>query len=153
MRVISSLERLEIEADCQRVIYLAGAFVDGGDYGAFSGLFTAQGQLERPDGSVLSGQAEILAAYQGRPPHRMTLHVISNTRFAGVSENTCHATSLVTVWASDHRTETGPLGRAVEQPLVLGAFDDRFSHTPDGWRIERRQARFLMQAGGAVPKS
>ena len=153
MRVISSVERLETEADCQRLIFLAGAFVDGGDYAAFSGLFTAQGQLERPDGSVLSGQTEILAAYQNRPQNRMTLHVISNTRFSEVSENACQAISLVTLWSSDRRAETGSLGRALEQPLVLGEFDDRFSHTCDGWRIERRRARFLMQAGVAASKN
>lgn len=152
MRSISALKRLETEAACQRLIYLAGAFVDDTDYLSFCALFTTDGRLERPDGSVLSGRPEILAAYQSRPLHRQTVHVISNTRFAEVLENTCEATSLVTLWATDRTTEAGPFGRAAEPPLVLGVFEDKFSQTLDGWRIASRRARFLMHAGGAAPK-
>ncbi len=146
MEVISASRVLEIEAGCLRVIHAAAAFIDGNDFDAFCGLFVPEGLLQRPDGSVLKGRDAILAAYKARPAWRMSLHVISNTRFSDVSENGCRATSLVTLWASDSRTDAGPQGRAVAQPLVLGEFDDSF--VPDGsdWRIARRNARFLMHS-------
>ncbi len=137
---------LAVEAACRRLIHDAAAYVDGNDYAAFSGLFTADGVLVRPDGSLLNGPQAILAAYQGRPAHRMSLHVISNTRFSDVSENGCRAISLVTLWASDSRFESGSLGRAVEQPLVLGEFDDSCVCNGGIWQFARRSARFLMHA-------
>ena len=143
---MSALEALQIESACQRLIYRAAACIDANEFSAFCELFTSDGILERPDGSVLNGPSAILAAYQARPVHRMSLHVISNTRFTDVSENVCRATSLVTLWASDSRNESGPHGRAVEQALVLGEFDDSFSLVDGVWRIARRRARFLMHA-------
>lgn len=137
---------LAVEATCRRLIHDAAAYIDSNDYAAFSGLFTAGGVLVRPDGSILNGPQAILAAYQGRPAHRMSLHVISNTRFSDVSENGCRAISLVTLWAADSRAESGSLGRAVEQPLVLGEFDDSFVRDGGAWRFARRSARFLMHA-------
>ncbi|MES2912820.1 MAG: nuclear transport factor 2 family protein [Pseudomonadota bacterium] len=143
---VSASRVLEIEAACRRVIYAAAAFVDGNDFASFSGLFVAGGTLQRPDGSVLTGQGAILAAYQARPAWRMSLHVISNTRFSDVSENGCRATSLVTLWASDNRSDSGPQGRAVVQPLVLGEFDDSFVLDNGAWRFASRRAAFLMHA-------
>lgn len=137
---------LETEAACQRVIYAAAAFIDGNDFASFAGLFVEGGTLQRPDGSVLKGRDAILAAYQARPASRMSLHVISNTRFSDVSENGCRATSLVTLWASDSRSEAGPQGRAVVQPLVLGEFDDSFVLDGGVWRFASRKAAFLMHA-------
>ncbi|MES2415193.1 MAG: nuclear transport factor 2 family protein [Pseudomonadota bacterium] len=140
------MKRLEVEAACQQVMYNAAAFVDANNYEAFCGMFMPQGTLQRPDGSVLNGREAILAAYRSRPVHRMSLHVISNTRFGDVSENGCRATSLVTLWAADSRTEAGPQGRAVEQSLVLGEFEDSFALDGSDWRIASRKARFLMHA-------
>ena len=146
MHVTNASRLLEIEAACQSVIYSAAAFVDGNDFASFCGLFVEGGVLQRPDGSVLKGRDAILAAYEGRPAYRMSLHVISNTRFSDVSENECRATSLVTLWASDSRSDIGPQGRAVVQPLVLGEFDDSFVLDGGVWRFASRKAAFLMHA-------
>jgi hypothetical protein len=143
---VSATRVLEIEAACQRVIYAAAAFIDGNDFASFSGLFVEGGSLQRPDGSILTGRDAILAAYMARPVWRMSLHVISNTRFSDVSENGCRATSLVTLWASDSRSEAGPQGRPVVQPLVLGEFDDSFVLDGGVWRFASRKAAFLMHA-------
>lgn len=150
MQVLQASRVLEIEAACQRVIYAAAAFIDSNDFTSFAGLFVEGGSLQRPDGSVLAGQAAILAAYQARPAWRMSLHVISNTRFSDVSENGCRATSLVTLWASDNRSDSGPQGRAVVQPLVLGEFDDSFVLDDGVWRFASRKAAFLMHASESV---
>ncbi len=143
------LKQLEVETACQRVIHDAAAFVDGNDFSAFCGLFTEDGQLQRPDGSILKGREAILAAYKARPAQRMSLHVISNTRFRDVTENDCRATSLVTLWASDSSLEAGPQGRAAVQPLVLGGFDDNFVLDGGVWRLASRKATFFMH----VPKT
>lgn len=143
-RVLDAAELPASESACQRLIHCAAAHVDAGDYAAFCGLFTSDGVLERPDGSILRGPSDILAAYQRRPAHRQTLHVISNTRFVDVSENGARGISLVTLWACDRKTESGSLGRSVEQALVLGEFDDLFCRVGAEWRIAQRRARFLM---------
>lgn len=148
MQALSFEEQARIEGACQRLIYLAAARVDAGDYAAFCGLFTADGLLVRPDGSSLRGPDAILAAYRARPAHRMTRHVVSNTFFFDVSAQSCRATSLVTLWGCDSRTVCGPSGYPVEQPLILGEFDDSFHREEAGWRIATRRARFLMHTPG-----
>lgn len=135
---------LEIEDRCKRLVAHAAAFSDAGDHVAFADLFCADGVLVRPDGSALNGPAAIRAAYLQRPAHRMTRHVISGTLFSDVSATDCRAISLVTLWACDNRVPASPLGRPLSQPLVLGEFEDWFRFGKQGWRIARREARFLI---------
>jgi len=144
MMDLALAQRLEIEDGCTRLVARAAALSDAGDHVAFSDLFCADGVLVRPDGSALNGPAAILAAYLQRPAHRMTRHVISGTLFSEVSATDCRAISLVTLWACDNRVPAGPLGRPLSQPLVLGEFEDWFRFDNEGWRIARREARFLI---------
>ena len=146
MRVmqVTDLQRQVIEDDCRRLVARAAAFSDANDHSAFASLFDLDGVLVRPDGTSLAGPAAILAAYQSRPAHRLTRHVLSGTLFSEVSAADCRATSQVTLWVCDNRVPAGALGRPLSQPLVLGEFDDWFRLGKQGWRIARREARFLI---------
>ena len=141
---MTSEEISRVEEACSRLVYQAAAHADAGDYPAFAGVFTPDGELVRPDGTSLQGPVAIVASYSQRPAHRQTRHVISRPVFSKISSIECHATSLVTLWACDNRAAAGPLGRPVLQPLVLGEFEDWFHFEDSGWRISRRAARFLM---------
>jgi len=141
---LTSEEISRVEDACSRLVYQAAAHADAGDYPAFAGLFTPDGELVRPDGTSFHGPAAIVASYSQRPVHRQTRHVISRPVFSKVSPAECHAISLVTLWACDNRVTAVPLGRPVLQPLVLGEFEDWFHVGDAGWRISRRAARFLM---------
>jgi len=134
----------QMEEACSRLVYQAAAHADGGDYLAFAGLFTPDGELVRPDGTSLRGHAVISASYSQRPVHRQTRHVLSRPLFSKVSSTECQATTLVTLWACDNRVAAASLGRPVSQPLVLGEFEDWFRFEHSRWRISRRVARFLM---------
>ncbi len=146
MMQMTDSRRLVIENDCRHLIARAAAFSDANDHTAFAGLFDLDGVLVRPDGTSLAGPAAILAAYQSRPAHRVTRHVLSGTFFSDLSEAECRATSQVTLWVCDSRVPAGPLGRPLSQPLVLGEFDDWLRVGKQGWRIARREARFLIHA-------
>ena len=146
MMDLAPTQCLEIEGECRRLVARAAVLSDAGDHAAFADLFCTDGVLVRPDGSALNGPAAILTAYQSRPAHRVTRHVISGTLFSEVSATNCRAISLVTLWACDNRVPAGPLGRPLSQPLVLGEFDDWLRFGKQGWRIARREARFLIHA-------
>jgi len=135
-----------VEDACGRLVYQAAAHADAGDYPAFAGLFTPDGELVRPDGTSLRGPTAIVASYSQRSADRQTRHVLSRPLFSNVSSTACQATSLVTLWACDNRVAAGPRGRPVLQPLVLGEFEDSFHFGDSGWRISRRVARFLMHS-------
>ncbi len=147
---MSGSQRLAIEDQCRHLVARAAAFSDANDHAAFANLFDLDGVLVRPDGTSLAGPAAILAAYQSRPAHRLTRHVLSGSLFSDVSDTDCRAVSQVTLWVCDSRVPAGPLGRPLSQPLVLGEFDDWFRFGKQGWRIARREARFLIH-GSVLP--
>lgn len=103
--------------------------------------------LQRPNGDPLVGRDAIRNAYAQRPPGRITRHLITNTVVTLELPDHAHATSHALLWSADAATEPSPFGRRAHPRQVLGEFADRFILTPDGWRLQHREARFLMHSG------
>jgi len=143
---MDELERLLAERACTRLVLLAAAHVDRGEPAALAALFTPDAVLVRPGGTALHGREAIQAAYEQRPAERITRHLVSNTLVDLVSDSEARAQSQVLLWTGSTTDAAGPRGRPASGGPVVGAFDDRFVKTPEGWRIAHRTASFVLHA-------
>lgn len=134
---------MAVEA-CRRLILDAVAYTDGGDTEALAALFTDDAVLVRPGGTEIRGRAAIQQVYASRPADRITRHLVSNTRVDLLSDIEARATSFVLLWAGSKSDPEGLQGRLARQAGVVGEFDDRIRFEAQGWRIFRREARFVL---------
>ncbi len=139
-----ALERLLVQQACQDTVIATARAVDAQPHAALAQLFTPDGVLARPDGQEAQGRAAIEAAYAARDPDRMTQHLLTNFRVEPLGPDAARASCAVLLWTSRHSAEGGPRGRPADATQLLGEFQDELVLTPEGWRIRRREARFLM---------
>lgn len=140
-----ALEQLLAEQDCRDLVYRAAAHADNGDATALAELFTEDAVLVRPGAQPLTGREAIRAAYAQRPADRITRHIVGQTLIEFPSPGVAHGLSLAQIWIGS-KDDHGPLGCRAHTQRV-GEFEDRFALTPLGWRIARRDARFVLHNG------
>jgi len=143
-QALSPIERMLAEQACRDVVVQAAWLTDTQDHEGFAALFTDDGVLIRPTAQALQGHAAIVASYRARPAGRITRHLISNTLVTLESDTQAHGTSSVLLWTGLESDEAGPWGRPAQARQLVGEFEDRFLLTPKGWRIHRREARFIL---------
>jgi len=145
---MKNLSVLAAEAQCREVVLQAADAVDRADWQSLAALFLQTGILVRPDGTELRGPTAIVEAYQARDPDRLTEHLICNHQVE-VNESAGTATSRckVLLWSSKHSAELTPKGRLADAMAQVGEMVDVLLHTPDGWRIASRRARFTLYRG------
>jgi hypothetical protein len=141
------LQLLLIEQACRELVLRAAALADAAQPAALAALFTEGGSLVRPGAEPLVGRAAIERSYAQRAPERITRHLVTNTLVEVVSDVQACATSTVLLWSGSTDDAAGPQGRPANPRQVVGAFADRFALTPEGWRIERRDASFVLHSG------
>lgn len=150
---MDSLALLQAESQCRHLVIAAAEAVDRQHYEAFVACFTEDAVLQRPGGEPLTGRAAILASYAQKSPNRLTQHLLCNHRVvvdpAGWAESSCK----VLLYVSDQRREAVTAGRMADSQHHVGQFQDRLILTPEGWRIQKRQAwfEFQMDARVALP--
>jgi hypothetical protein len=147
---LSPLGRLVCEQACRDLVLRAAVLADAQQHADFAELFAEDGVLVRPGAQPLQGRAAIVASYRGKPPGRITRHLISNTLVALESGTAARATSCVLLWSGLASDAAGPFGRPARDRQVVGEFDDRLVLTPQGWRIARRSASFVLFREGAA---
>jgi uncharacterized protein (TIGR02246 family) len=142
---MKSLAELAAEAECRALVLRGAEAADSGDAVGFAALFLVDGEMVRPDGSVLQGRATIAQTYAARDPDRLTQHLISN-HTVEVDEATGTALSRckVLLWSSRHSAEHSPKGRPADAMTQVGEFVDALQRTPEGWRIRHRRAHFIL---------
>lgn len=144
---MKSLAQLAAEAECRELVLCGTDAVDSGDTAGFAALFLEDGELVRPDGSVLQGRAAIAQAYATRDPDRLTQHLISNhTVVLDEATDTALSRCKVLLWAGRHSAAHTPKGRPADAMAQVGEFIDTLEHTPEGWRIRHRRAHFILQS-------
>lgn len=143
---MDAAERQAIQHACTELVLRAAARADAGDVAGLAQLFAPQGMLSRPNAQPLEGRDAIEAAYAQRPPTRITRHLITNTLVNVESPTQARALSYVLLWAGSADDAAGPHGRPVHGRPMVGEFEDVFSLEPQGWRILRREARFVLHA-------
>ena len=144
----AALQLLQARLACHDLILASARAVDESQPAALAACFLPDGTLVRPDGRVLAGREAIAAAYAGRDPERLTRHVLCDQRI-DIGDDTASAVTTVVLWSSRRSAPDGPQGRPADPQQLLGEFRDVLEHTPEGWRIRRREARFLMHRSAA----
>jgi pimeloyl-ACP methyl ester carboxylesterase len=121
--------RLEIEAQCERLIRQFAFFNDDQDHNALADLFTADGSFCRPTApdSPVTGREQIRAFFRDRPKRR-TRHVMTNTVVDVLSGHEAEARSYVVLYTGDRGDE-----------VLVGDFADRFRKVGEKWCFESRR--------------
>lgn len=140
-------QSLEIETACRNLVLRAARCADTGDAAGLARLFAPDGILVRPNTPPLQGRDTIEAAYAQRPADRLTRHLVMNTLVEVESPGRARALSYVLLWTGSSAEPDGPHGRPAHARQLVGEFDDRFAHSPEGWHILRRDARFVLHSG------
>ncbi len=131
-------ERISIERECERLVTAYCHYVDHGEAERIAELFTEDGAWISPE-ATLDGREGIRKAMAARQANvgRMSRHVCNNFLIDVIDENSATATVYLTLYRHDGRE-----GRALsplESPMMVGEYRDRFTRTPEGWRIARRE--------------
>ena len=140
---LSAAERVLAEQACRDLVVRAAHCTDSHRHEDFAALFAPDGVLTRPGGEPLRGREAILASYRARPAARITRHLITGSVIELASATQAHGLSYVLLWGGDLGDAEGPSGRPAQRQ-VMGEFEDEFALTAEGWRIARRDARFVL---------
>lgn len=133
---------------CRTLIETSVRHVDAGAAQAFAALFTEDAVLVRPNGSQLEGRSAIQAAYAQRAADRITRHLVANVAVTLEADGRARAHSDVLLWTASTPDEADPVfGRRADARQLVGEFDDQLVKDAGGeWRLQRRQARFVMHS-------
>ncbi len=142
---MSPLDAMLAEREVRALVLASARLVDAQDWRGFAELFAAEGELTRPDGSLMQGREAIFQVYAARDSERLTQHVITNHEVEITSEEQARSRCLVLLWSGKRSDALGPKGRPADAAQQLGEFVDTLVRTPQGWRIARREARFMFQ--------
>ena len=142
---LSPLERLLAEQACRDLVARAAQCTDSHRHEDFAACFAEDAVLTRPGGEPLAGREAILASYRTRPAERITRHLVTSTVITLDSATRSRGLSYVLLWSGEAADAPTPSGRPARRQ-VMGEFDDVFTLTAEGWRIARRDARFLLYA-------
>ena len=124
-------EGIAIERACERLIVDFAYFSDRREYESLGALFTQNGTMTRPSGSVLAGRGEIVRSYKATPAERVTRHICTNIRIVVESADRARGMTYALVYSNNGNPR-------------VGEFEDEFLRTPEGWRIAARTARFVI---------
>ncbi len=128
---------------CRDLVVRSVRSIDNGDLDSMAALFTIDSELVRPSGSA-KGRDAVKASYASRPADRISRHIVTNSIIDITSDKTAHGTCTILVWAGSTKDEAGPFGRRAEPSQKLAEFEDDFALTDEGWRISKRQSRFIL---------
>ena len=142
---MSPLESLLAEREARQVVLAAARLVDAQQWQAFAELFAEDGSLERPDGTLLQGRQAVYQAYATRSPERLTQHILTNHEVTVTGAQSAQSRCLVLLWTGLRSDALTAKGRPADAAQQLGEFVDELRLTPEGWRLAKRQARFLFQ--------
>lgn len=141
------LQHLLIDQACRELVLRAARHADANAPASLARLFTNDAVLVRPNAEPVHGREAIQNTYEQRPADRLTRHLVTNIVVGIESATQARALSYVLLWAGTGTDMPGAFGRPASGRQVVGEFDDRFALTPDGWRIARREARFVLHSG------
>jgi ketosteroid isomerase-like protein len=129
------------DRECQRLVVDSAAYNDSRDWEALAALYADEGVLARPNGARVVGREAIAESYAAAPANRRTRHVCTNWRFDLEGPDTARGRTSVLVYSWDvDREPDVKFGHQLDSRMVIGDFADRFTRTPDGWRIAERRA-------------
>lgn len=117
-------------------------FLDNGEFDDLVAIFTPEGVFYR-GGTPLRGHEAIRTAMRERPP-LTTRHLLTNFYFPEVTADSARGVVGSVVFHGPVPDGEFPVQYATEHGRVL-EFHDRYVHTSDGWRLESRAVRPILQ--------
>ena len=143
---LSQAERLAIEWECEKLTRQYALYVDAGDYDLLERLFASDAVFVRPTDpdNPIAGRDSIIAGFRKRPADRVTRHVVCNTVVEADDATNAHGRSYMVLYQGSRGAEGETM--AMDKPVLVGAFEDRFVFEDGAWR-------FLMRAGSLALKS
>jgi len=150
---LSTLERIEIERACERLVYAYARALDVGDLNAAADCFAADGSMARPmaPDQLIQGREAIRTAFLARPRDLLTRHLATNIMIDVESHDAARGISYLTMIATTPPQGAQPPHPAAG-PLYFGEFQDRFVREQGGWKfLERRGSIQIKLAGAPLP--
>jgi hypothetical protein len=138
---------IAIEHACERLVCEFAERVDARDFAALRELFATDAAFARPTDpdNLIHGIDAIVNSYLARPQTRITQHLCCNIRISVQSADQASGSCRVLLFTADSGEPDVPgKGRKAAAGQLIGAFDDRFVLTPQGWRFAERRGRLLM---------
>jgi ketosteroid isomerase-like protein len=142
---LGDLEMLLADKQCRDVVLAAAQAVDCQDYEAFVACLTTDATVVRPGGNALVGRSEILASYKAKQPSRLTRHVVCNHCIDVKTSESAVSRCTVLLYVSDASRPSAPQGRPADVAHQVGQIVDQLVRTPEGWKIQQRNAWFDFQ--------
>ncbi len=137
---------LAIELACNRLVLAFAAAVDSQSYDRLSELFAPDAVFARPaePDKLLTGVADIVAAFALRPRERLSMHLCTNVSITVDSADAAHGSCRVLLFTStESEPQVGAKGRKAAASQLVGVYDDRFVRLATGWRFSERRGRVL----------
>jgi len=152
-QVLSPLEKLEIERDCERLVYAYSRALDIGDMSAAADFFAENGSMARPmaPGQIIQGREAIRASLLSRPKTLLTKHLATNVVIDVETRDSARGISYLTMIATTPGEGQPPF--LSPGPIWFGQFEDRFIRENNEWRFLERRGSIQMKFAGAAPAS
>lgn len=144
MTNVSLLDRIAIERECERLIYLATYLNDDRKFDELMDLFTEDALLYRPNspGKALAGREAMLASYKNRPAGISTFHNCTDILVTVESATAATARSRMTVMVANKIAGTDEPDPATVKGPTAVSFQDTFVLTAKGWKFSKRHGAF-----------
>ncbi len=128
---------IEVITACRALVEAYAVHRDRIDSDAFGALFAADAEFVFADNQV-EGRAAIIALMQERARGSLTRHLMTTVHIERTGEREAKGLSYFLVYSEPRRKDgTGPL--PARSPQAVAEYEDRFVHTEEGWKIQRRE--------------
>lgn len=146
---MDDLQTLLIERACQRLVLQFAQYNDDLDHEALAALFVPDCEFARPLDPDLPyyGRDKVHALFRDRQA-RLTRHVMTNILIDVISPDEARGCSYVTMLSSGTPEEKWP---REGEGIFVGAFDDVFVRSDEGWKFKSRHGHVALYQGGEVP--
>lgn len=120
--------RRAAEWECTRLVHLYAQLNDAAQWSAVAALYTPDGRMSRPTApdAPIIGRDAIRIAFEARP-RRTTRHICANVVIDVENADSARGSSAMLLFT------------AADAPPLIGAFEDRFRRTDEGWRFAERR--------------
>jgi hypothetical protein len=137
---LSTVDRMQIERACERLIIAYSRALDVGDMNAAADCFAEQGTFSRPmnPGQVIAGREVIRASLLTRPKSMLTRHLATNVLIDVDGPESASGLSYLTMISTNPAEGAAP-PHSSPGPIWFGEMKDRFILEDGMWKfLERR---------------
>jgi hypothetical protein len=146
---VSSVERIEIERACERLILTYSRALDIGDMNAAADCFAQHGTFSRPmaPDQVITGREAVRASLLTRPKTLLTRHLSTNMMIDVQSRDAASGLSYLTMISTSPPEGATP-PHVSPGPIWYGEMRDRFVRENGEWKFLERRGSIQMKFGG-----